>query len=175
MKKSIIFAVILFALMALMSSCNSTDSPQPDTSWLDTTEVGILEMVAEAPQPKIIIPERVGVSEMEFEFIPTPQCDGGACARVQFEIAILAENGVTYPAEVYVSVFRHQEDGNPRVDPEILAAKKLHKKLFSLTMEEIKSFRATLLNEELVQVITIERWDGNTFIPSQVIWEKKTY
>jgi len=170
-----LFVILAVTAIALLSACNNTET-KSDTSWLsDTSEVVQLPMVEEAPQPKIITPERVGVSELEFDFTPAPQCDGGACARVQFEIAILAENGITYPADVYVSIFLHQEDGDPRTDPQILAAKKLHKKLLSLTMEEIKSFRATLLNEELVQIVTIERWDGNTFIPSKIIWEKKTY
>lgn len=169
MKKSITFVVSALILTACsqrqdqLGASGSTDSLSAQT-----------EVVA--PATKTVIPERIGVSKMEYEFIAAPNCDGGECATVEYEIEILDSRGLTIVAPVYAASFCWPGEGSAAQDSAIIAAKKLHKAIARMTRADAQDVRVTLQNEEIIRIEKMEKTDDNIFFPPIVVlWQAPQY
>lgn len=158
MKK--IFFLIAMAIAA--TSCSSNQEPKKDAP-----PASILKPKEEV---KTVFPKSIGVSAIQTAYTPFPKCDGGECYDVSFTIGIsLAGESKSRTIPIAEKTFSGEKDTAKKL-PEVLKTLGLHKTILNTAPSEVV---VTLQNDEIVEVVKIEHWDGNVFSPQILLWKKK--
>jgi hypothetical protein len=165
--------LFLLAVMAiaLLSACSNNNETKPDTSWLTDSSAAVTAP-AEVATPKIVIPEKIGVSKMETKFTPFPKFDGGEGYELNFTIGLkLKTDSASREIPVHTVAFSPTKGGSDQ-DIDVLIAQKTYNAIYTANPEDV---RVTILDNHVTKIATAEKWEGNKFTPAVILWQDPTF
>jgi hypothetical protein len=119
---------------------------------------------------KYVSPKGLGCTKLETKITPFPGCNGGECALITYVIGVKLSGEIkSREIPIYAEAFSAQK-GVVNGMPQILAAQELHKTILSASLSEIV---ITLENDQIVEMVKTEHWDGKSFSPQVLLWKKK--
>jgi hypothetical protein len=174
MKNLIIVAAL--AIVVLMTSCESCSKSGRKVIEKQKREQAVKDSLAAledslAKMPVILTPEKIGVSEMETEFTPFPNCDGGEGYRISFTIAVKLAGEEKSRTVDFLKVCWFPEPGVAKKSKDAKYAVRVYE---SLTKADPKKTEVTIVEDKIVRISSKEEWkkDG-VFVPSEILYDSK--
>lgn len=154
--------VVLFVLVS--AACSGNNGPAVKTGPLTEPTPA-----PSKPAPVVATPISVALSELKVKFTPKPECDGGECYDVDFDVSFGGVAGNNYSKHFTFGSFDYKV-GGAKNDPEIVRGRKLYA---ALSSTDPKKLSVTITNGEITKIVRVEEVQNKTLIPEAVLWDAK--